>query len=1174
MPAVTIYIAHTLTSLSTGGYSKTGHIWIGVTDSNGQTQHFGFAPVAHSDAYGPGKIFRDDNVTYNVFHYTRTIQITDDQYNRIIDFAHPNTSSYEGSTYDGVFNNCVDFVWDALDAGGLNPDGIVPDAWPGNNVNDIDKLRNPDLNIPPINPAPPFLPPWLGGPADGFDHGPTGLSPLVLDLDGDGVEVSKLGWGVGASATYFDMDNDGFAERTAWAMGGDGILVRDLNTNGIIDNQNEMFGATATYADGFAKLAALDSNFSGAITSADNKWNTLRVWVDADSDGVTDAGELKTLASLGITKINLNPTAVYDSVNENRISHTGTFVMNGVNRAVSDVWFNTDQRDSYSSTSVTLDVRTLFLPTLKGFGNLEDLHVAMSRNEDLLDLVQDFVTNWDSAQLGDQTALDAAITAILYKWADVETTPIVVYSPQYGGPGPYEAREFAFMEKLTGNIRPLSHYSWNESAVFQTYRNAYQHAFASLKAHLILQTDPDAFFDTPAVYNIATGAILPGTLSAAALAMLADKAEASADSAQYWKAVVATLLEVKEAGAYTSAEVAMLNTAIQSSAPALSWAALAADVYDDVPGFTIRAGYIDYPADFRSHHLTGSNTDDTLEGSNRNDYFEGRSGNDFLYGADGNDILDGGYGDDTLHGGRGDDTYIYTSGHDSITENTGTDVLRITGIYVGSDITFQRVTATAADVNKLNVLIQGQHLITISAHFAENGALETILLDNGTSINIAALADVVGTSGNDVLNGADHALLKEDAIYGGDGNDTINGKLGNDRLEGGAGDDTYIYNSGSGTDTLSDYSYGANADVISFGSGYTSSNISFVRSGQYDLLIKSGASTLIVIKDQFASPSFSIETVKFSNATTINLLTYSHTVNGTAGDDLMYGTSYGAGGDVLNGGNGADTLYGEDGNDTLDGGSGNDFLYGGAGNDLYKLDSANDLVTEYEETGIDTVQIGVAYTLTANVEKGLLTGSSGVSLTGNTLDNELTGNGGINTLTGGDGADIIYGNGNTDYLWGGIGTDTLYGGSGNDVMHGEAGNDTLTGGTGNDDYYGEAGNDILIMDEGTDEVWGGADADVFKFASTAMDGSDYIRDYTASQNDVINVKDLLFGYDPLTSLITNFVEMTNSGANTIMRIDRDGTGTSYTWAQAAQIDSVTGMTDEQALLNTGKLIAA
>ena len=52
--------------------------------------------------------------------------------------------------------------------------------------------------------------------------------PLVVDLDGDGVDLTPLT----QSKTFFDMRGDGFREHTGWVGPGDGLLVVDFNHNG------------------------------------------------------------------------------------------------------------------------------------------------------------------------------------------------------------------------------------------------------------------------------------------------------------------------------------------------------------------------------------------------------------------------------------------------------------------------------------------------------------------------------------------------------------------------------------------------------------------------------------------------------------------------------------------------------------------------------------------------------------------------------------------------------------------------------------------------------------------------------------------------------------------------------------------------------------------------------
>lgn len=95
----------------------------------------------------------------------------------------------------------------------------------------------------------PGLPGYQGYPGyPGLPGGPDAIripfknaekqrSPLILDLDGDGVETTSL-----KERTFFDHDGNGFAEQTAWSADDDGILVYDRNNNGVIDSGAELFG--------------------------------------------------------------------------------------------------------------------------------------------------------------------------------------------------------------------------------------------------------------------------------------------------------------------------------------------------------------------------------------------------------------------------------------------------------------------------------------------------------------------------------------------------------------------------------------------------------------------------------------------------------------------------------------------------------------------------------------------------------------------------------------------------------------------------------------------------------------------------------------------------------------------------------------------------------------------
>ena len=159
-----------------------------------------------------------------------------------------------------------------------------------------------------------------------------------------------------------------------------------------------------------------------------------------------------------------------------------------------------------------------------------------------------------------------------------------------------------------------------------------------------------------------------------------------------------------------------------------------------------------------------------------------------------------------------------------------------------------------------------------------------------------------------------------------------------------------------------------------------------------------------------------------------------NSINGTANADELWGFD---GNDTLLGAGGLDILVGGKGVDKLNGGGAADRMIGGPGNDLYFVDTfgaaAKDVVEEKNGTtgGIDQVSASVGYTLPANVENLVLTGTAGAG-TGNGAANVITGNSAANVLSGLDGADTLNGGGGGDTLNGGLKSDTLNGGAGKD----------------------------------------------------------------------------------------------------------------------------------------------
>jgi Ca2+-binding RTX toxin-like protein len=171
-----------------------------------------------------------------------------------------------------------------------------------------------------------------------FSGGGSHYFPLVLDLDGKGINLVAP-W---QSNVDFDLNMDGTKEATGWVGPTNGILVFDRNGNGQIDNASEWFGESftsdgsisTTNHNGFSALSTLAQ--SGATvfdrntalydkTTGKSYFDLVQVWVDANQDGITDKGELKTLIELGIASLDLQAIPSGTVLNGSVISLTAGY---------------------------------------------------------------------------------------------------------------------------------------------------------------------------------------------------------------------------------------------------------------------------------------------------------------------------------------------------------------------------------------------------------------------------------------------------------------------------------------------------------------------------------------------------------------------------------------------------------------------------------------------------------------------------------------------------------------------------------------------------------------------------------------------------------------------------------------------------------------------------------
>lgn len=146
------------------------------------------------------------------------------------------------------------------------------------------------------------------------------VDPLVLDLDGKGIQLTEAGKGA-----IFDVTADGKLDSTAWVKGNTALLTYDRNGNGVIDNGSELFGDQNGAADGFEELGKYDTNGDRKITILDPIFKALKLYRDLNGDGKMSKNEFSSLSELGIKALNLNFMRTSADINGNSLILNGSF---------------------------------------------------------------------------------------------------------------------------------------------------------------------------------------------------------------------------------------------------------------------------------------------------------------------------------------------------------------------------------------------------------------------------------------------------------------------------------------------------------------------------------------------------------------------------------------------------------------------------------------------------------------------------------------------------------------------------------------------------------------------------------------------------------------------------------------------------------------------------------
>jgi VCBS repeat-containing protein len=313
---------------------------------------------------------------------------------------------------------------------------------------------------------------------------------------------------------------------------------------------------------------------------------------------------------------------------------------------------------------------------------------------------------------------------------------------------------------------------------------------------------------------------------------------------------------------------------------------------------------------------------------------------------------------------------------------------------------------------------------------------------------------------------------------------------------------------------------------------FSATQVEFDPGSDFDYLAAGETAVVVLtytIEDEYGSQSSSTVTV------TIEGRDEGTTTAGTEDDDVLVGTG---GDDTIDGLGGSDQIFGLAGDDQLNGGDGFDLLVGGDDNDI--LNGGNNDDTLFGGDGNDQ--------LFGQADNDNLSGENG--------DDQLSGGDGDDALTGDDGDDTLDGGDGDDSLSGGAGTNELSGGGGNDFIVADStdGAQTIDGGDGDDTIVHYYRHNASTITTGT-----GSDTIELAYADQGT-AAIVVTDFTAGAGgDMFRLSGadgallgLLMGWDGSSNPFgSGFLRLQQSGADTLLQWDQNGTTGGATWETLA-----------------------
>ncbi|MBF0383731.1 MAG: hypothetical protein HQL69_22160 [Magnetococcales bacterium] len=499
------------------------------------------------------------------------------------------------------------------------------------------------------------------------------VSPLVLDLDGNGIELTHAY----SENVYFDIDADGHAERVGWVGQGDGLLAMDFNGNGMIDDITELYGDDQMAA--FDKLRLHDSNSDGVINALDTDFSQFLIWRDLDMDGVSDAGELQDLVTVGIDSISLAEQPDDRWLNENYISSNSTFSQGGQTKEIVDAHFLNDNADSWYrgaagevfGSTIEVDLDVLLMPQSRGYGLLPSLHIAMTNNPLLKQMVRQ-LTHLPTTQISEAADM---VEEILLEWAGVRNNDPDARGESVGSN--IDARHVDFIEKFTGVTwlqRGLTPIVGANAAI--GIKKSWHGIHSLLMSRILVQGTLAKVFPN-AQYDFVTDTVQLNDTMTDIIAR-AEGVAPTADAESFWLNLADSLIVSKDE---LSVDISTINSAISTAygqelfigektlLPADGIAYTGVDSQPETHTLSTRVG------DGQDNSINGLDRNDYMFGGGGSDLLVGNGGDDLLLGEAGNDTISGGEGLDRLEGNAGDDILNGDGGRDDLSGGDGADTL-------------------------------------------------------------------------------------------------------------------------------------------------------------------------------------------------------------------------------------------------------------------------------------------------------------------------------------------------------------------------------------------------------------------------------------------------------------------------------------------------------------------